>query len=295
MSDEIQGEGPTVWYDEGENGRVMFADSLSYFEHDAWLSDVCCGASFAGAPTGAMAMRGGVKGWIAHNGGVGKDEAGISGLPLADKYGIPAAATDAMESGLSMGKSLLTATVSHANHTAQALGVRPGQTGSEAAKLMLAAPKGRSIDFTGVIDESTHEVHSDHNGKIYAVWSSSRVEGHHPEDVFCVASHAGKVMAQYVLRVKPKGVIANDGGVGLNDSGISGLQDLERIGSIPAAAVATSSARIGDALSTFNDGVISAANRLAQKLGVRPGMSARDAALLMLKAPVRQQADSEEK
>jgi uncharacterized protein YunC (DUF1805 family) len=288
MSDEVQGVGPTVWHDGGESGRVMFADSLSYFEHDAWLNDVCCGASFAGAPTGAMAMRGGVKGWIAHNGGVGKDEAGISGLPLADKYGIPAAATDTMESGLSVGKSLLVATVSHANLAAQALGVRPGQTGGEAAKLMLAAPKGQKIDFTGIIDESTHEVHSDDNGKIYAVWSSSRVEGHHPKDVFCVASHAGKVMAQYALRVKPKGLIANDGGVGLNDSGVSGLQDLEQIGGIPAAAVSANSARIGDALSTFNDGIISFANGSAKMLGIVPGMAARDAALLMLNAPARE-------
>jgi len=287
MSDEVKGEGPTIWHDAGQKGRVMFADSLSYFEHDAWLNDVCCGASFAGAPTGAMAMRGGVKGWIAHNGGVGKDEAGIGGLPLADQYGIPAAATDTMESGLSMGRSLLTARISHANSAAQALGVRPGQTGGEAAKLMLAAPKGRKIDFAGIIDDSTHIIHSDGNGAIYAVWSSSRVEGHHPTDVFCVASHAGKVMAQYALRVKPKGLIANDGGVGLNNSGISGLQDLAHIGQIPAAAVAASSARIGDGLSTFYDGVISFTNNLAQQLGIKPGMPARDAAFLMLKAPAR--------
>lgn len=284
MTDEIQGEGPTIWYDSRDKGRVMVADSLSYFEHKPWVNDVCCGASFAGAPTGAMAMRGGVKGWIAHNGGVGKDEAGIGGLPLADQYGIPAAATTTLESGLSMGRSLLTATISHANRTAQALGVRPGQTGDEAARLMLEAPQGKSIDFTGVVDETIYEVYAKDQAKIYAIWSSSRVDALHPNDVFCLASHAGKVMAQYALRIRPKGIIANDAGKGLDDSGISGLQDLETVAGIPAASVSCDSARIGDPLSTYNDGVISFVNSPAKKLGIKSGMTAQEAALLMLKA-----------
>ena len=51
---------------------------------------------------------------------------------------------------------------------------------------------------------------------------------------------------------------------------------------IAAAAVSTDSARIGDGLSTFNDGVISAANAIAQRKGVREGMKASEAARLML-------------
>jgi hypothetical protein len=67
----------------------------------------------------------------------------------------------------------------------------------------------------------------------------------------------------------------------LDDSGIEGLGLLEQHG-IAAAAVSTDSARIGDALSTFNDGVISAANAIAQRKGVREGMKASEAARLML-------------
>ncbi|MEO5861244.1 MAG: hypothetical protein ABIW48_06055 [Burkholderiales bacterium] len=68
----------------------MVADSLSYFEHEPWLNDVVVGASFAGAPTGAMPLRPGVKGRIAHEGGPGKDNAGIGGLALAQRFAIPA-------------------------------------------------------------------------------------------------------------------------------------------------------------------------------------------------------------
>ena len=41
-------------------------------------------------------------------------------------------------------------------------------------------------------------------------------------------------------------------------------------------------ARMGDGRSTYFDGVISAANRIARGKGVRVGQSAREAALLLL-------------
>jgi hypothetical protein len=267
-----------VWFDGGTQGRVMVADSLSYFEHEPWLNDVAVGASFAGAPTAAMAMRPGVKAWIAHEGGPGKDEAGISGLPLAQRFGMPAAAIATMSAGLSRGMTLITGTVSRANDVAKALGVRPGQSGGEAAKLMLKAPKGRPCDLHGIIDESIHEMEITPHGKIYAVWSFSRVRGEHPNDVFCVASHGGKVMAEYALKACPRGLIANDAGRGLDDSGMDGLHLMN----IPAATVSSDSARIGDALSTYRDGIISAANASAHALGVRPGMKASEAAHRML-------------
>ena len=269
-----------VWFDGGSSGRVLVADSLSYFEHGQHLDDVAVGASFAGAATAAMAMRGGVKAWIAHEGGPGKDDAGVSGLPLAQRFGVPAAAIATMTAGLSRGMTLVTGTVSRMNEAAAALGVRAGQTGGEAAKLMLRAPRGRPCNLHGIIDESIHEVGIGGAGRIFAVWSFARVKGEHPQDVFCVASHAGKVMADYARQVRPRGLIANDAGRGLDDSGIDGL---EAMAATPAAAVSTDSARIGDALSTYRDGVISAANAAARAIGVRVGMTAKEAALLMLK------------
>lgn len=284
MDNQIQGMLPTVWCDGGVDGRVMVADSLSYYEHEPWLNDVALGASFAGAPTGAMALRGGVKGWIAHEGGPGKDDAGVSGLPLAQKFGIPAAAIATNTARLSGGMSLVTGIVSRANEAAMALGVRPGQTGGEAGKLMLRAPPGISCNLDGLIDESIHEVVSTPDGNIFAVWSFSRVQGEHPRDVFCVASHGGKVMAQYALKAKPRGLIANDAGKGLDNSGMDGLEAIGKICRIPAATVSADSARIGDALSTYHDGVISGMNDIAKALGIQIGMKARDAAAIMLKA-----------
>jgi hypothetical protein len=41
---------PTVHVDAGAEGRIMVADSLSFYEHEPWINDVSVGASFAVAP-----------------------------------------------------------------------------------------------------------------------------------------------------------------------------------------------------------------------------------------------------
>ena len=278
---DIEGLRPTVVVDAGKDGRIVVADSLSYFEHAPWTDAVAVGASFAGAPTAAMAMRQGVKAWIAHEAGPGKDEAGIGGLALAQRFGVPAAAIATREARLSGGMTLLTGRVSRCNAAAAALGVRPGQSGEAAARLLLKAPPGTPREFPGVVDERVHVMSATPRGTIYACWSFSRVDGPHPDDVFCVASHGAKVMAHYALPIRPRGVICNDGGRGQGDSGIEGLAVLGEHG-IAAAAVSTESARIGDALSTYHDGLISAANAVAAAKGVEIGMRAGDAARLML-------------
>jgi hypothetical protein len=88
-------------------------------------------------------------------------------------------------------------------------------------------------------------------------------------------------MASYALPIRPKGLICNDGGRGLDDSGIEGLAVLARHG-IPAVAVSSASARIGDALSTYHDGIVSSVNVPARAGGVTIGMKAAEAARLML-------------
>ena len=268
---------PTLHFDGGAQGRIVVADSLSFFEHDPWLNDVAMGASFAGVPTAAMALRGGVKAWIAHEGGPGKDEAGIGGLALSDRFGVPAAAIRTMEARLSNGRTLLTGHVARANDAAEALGVRPGMSGEETAHLMLKAKPNVRRPMDGLTDEDIHEMASTPKGKIYAVWSSSRVEGRHPNDVYCLASHGARVMTLYVLRIAPKGIICNDAGMGMDNSGCEGLWELDEHG-VAAATVSTDSARIGDVMSTYEDGVISACNKTAEKVGVRTGMKASDAA-----------------
>lgn len=263
------------------DGRVLLADSLTYIDAAVGPGDVFVGGSFAGAATVALTLRRGVRAVVAHEAGVGKDEAGVSGLPLADSVGVPAVAVETMSARIADGRSLYTGRVGRANRAAAALGVRPGRPVEEAVGLLLAAPPGRPTAVPGAADEAHHTVAEAGRGRVVAVWSLLLVPGERRDDVFCVASHAGTTMAEYARAVMPRGVIANDAGRALDDSGVAGLAVLDALG-VAAAAVGCFTARIGDGLSTYHDGVIAAANRTAAGRGVEPGMPARAAARLLL-------------
>lgn len=262
-------------------GTIFVSASLTHFRSDAPYEGVCVGASFAGIPTASFPLKAGCKGWIAHEAGPGLDAAGVSGVRLSGDLGVPAAAVATMQAELSGGASVLAAPISVVNAPARSLGVREGQTGLEAARLMLGGGVQRSFDVSDRFDASVRRVAGTEASGIYTAWSIGLVEGCRPSDVFCVASHGGPVMADYAAPVAPRGLIANDAGVGLNRSGIAGIFDLEALGTM-GATVSTNSARIGDPTSTWEDGVISYVNALAREAGVAPGMSARQAAEIML-------------
>jgi hypothetical protein len=96
-----------------------------------------------------------------------------------------------------------------------------------------------------------------------------------PADAGCVAvtgSHGGVSSARFAAATRPLLCVFNDAGVGREAAGVAGLELLQAQG-LAACAVLHSSARIGDARSTLNDGIIGHANALAAALGVRIGLT----------------------
>lgn len=95
-----------------------------------------------------------------------------------------------------------------------------------------------------------------------------------PGDAGCVAvsgSHGGWSASQYAIAARPLLSVFNDAGIGKDGAGIAALALLQAQG-LAAALVGHDSARIGEARSTLEDGVIRHVNALAQALGVCPGM-----------------------
>lgn len=93
------------------------------------------------------------------------------------------------------------------------------------------------------------------------------------QDALCVAvsgSHGGISSARYAAANAPLLSVFNDAGVGKDSAGIAGLAYLQDRG-MAACAVAHTSARIGAAQSTLEEGVISHLNAQAHALGVRVG------------------------
>lgn len=182
---------------------------------------------------------------------------------------------------MSNGRSVALGTISRANLSARRLGVLPGQIAFEAAELMLAAPMGRAVDSEAAMDNGIYDVDHTPAGTVWAATSSFGIKRRLPNDVLCIGSNCARVFAESMLTIMPRGALANDAGGGLRDSGTSALPVLRENG-IAGAAVSAASARIGDGMSTWRDGVISRINSLAEARGVRVGMAARDAARLLL-------------
>ena len=98
-----------------------------------------------------------------------------------------------------------------------------------------------------------------------------------PEDHGCIAvsgSHGGMSSARYALAARPLLSVFNDAGVGKDAAGLAALAFLQSHG-LAACTVSHGSARIGEAQSTLEDGVISHANPLAAAMGVGTGQNCK--------------------
>lgn len=88
-------------------------------------------------------------------------------------------------------------------------------------------------------------------------------------------SHGGLSSGRFAVAAKVRVAVFNDAGIGRDRAGIAGLALLDAQ-SIAACTVSHDSARIGDAASTLDDGVISHVNRAAAALGAAAGLRLRD-------------------
>lgn len=261
--------------------RIVVLDSLTHCDARLTARDVVVAGSFAGALAFGFALEVGVRGLLAHAAGVGRDAAGISGLLLADRLGIPAAAVGTNSARLGDGWSVWSeGIVAHANRTAATLGVAAAQPAAAAARAMLAAPPGAASPGP-LVDRRPRVVAEEGGRRVVLVDSMSFATAEHRADVLCAGSHGGRVNVERLLLVRPRGALFNDGGRARDDSGVSGLAALDEVG-VAAACVGAMSARIGDPASTYADGIVSAVNATARRAGVMEGQPAAEAARRML-------------
>ena len=264
------------------SGRIVALDSSSYLgPNPTGPTDVIVVGSYCGTRILAPMFTRGVKAVIATDAGIGKDDAGISGLKHGEQIGVPVATIAAMSAETSNGRSTLLGEISHANAQARALGVAPGMLAYEAAARLAGASSGKPIPTPLDAEEAPVVVEETPRGRIWATPGTTAINDQVPNDVICSGSNSSRVFSDGVLRIAAKGAIANDAGIAKNNTAVEGVKLLGERG-IPAAAAATMSARLGEGLSTWNDGVISVVNPVAAARGVKVGMSAKAAARLML-------------
>ncbi len=103
--------------------------------------------------------------------------------------------------------------------------------------------------------------------------------------VLVCGSHGGVYAGYLAARAGVRAVILNDAGVGRDAAGIGALEQCQTLG-IAAAAVAHTSARIGDAEDMLAHGTISHRNGAAAAVGVEAGMACAEAAARLSRAPM---------
>jgi hypothetical protein len=262
-------------------GRVVCVDSAYDVDERNRDCDVVVTASYCGVLCARFVAAHRPRGAIGVDCGIGLDGAAIAGLWYYEALDLPAAAVDVMTVELGNGRDVYSkGVVSRCNEPARRCGVRVGMPVEKAAWLMLERRESVALPAAAITNRVTVVTQGEH-----AIVCTDSIAFALPEDrernVLCTGGHTGRSAVPYLRAARPLGFICSDGGGGRDRSGVAGLEIIE-VDGLAGAAVDVRTARMGDGLSTYQDGVISAANRPARDQGVEVGMRARDAALRLL-------------
>lgn len=252
---------------------VIAADTVTR-PTDAWKGAVLVAGSHGGIYAAYCAVKAGVRGVILNDAGRGKDDAGIGGIGYCEALGIPYATIATMSARIGNGGDMIErGVISATNRIAERLGVRPGMPCAEAAALMTAA----ALSTAPVMPyaEARSELQPGASGRRVILLDSISLVG--PSDVGQVlvsGSHGAILGIEKAAALKIDGYAAffNDAGGGADDAGFTRLPALDERG-IAAGTVAAMSARIGDARSSYDSGVLSRVNETARRLGGAEGMT----------------------
>ncbi len=270
----------------GEEDGILLTGSITKLPEGA-AGQVVVAGSHGGAYPGRLAIAASLRAVILNDAGVGLDRAGIAGLALCETVGLAAATVAAASCRIGDPADMMArGIVSYVNLQAEACGVAPGDPVADAArKLRAAKPMDMRAKLPEAAETRSVERLPGAARDLVLVDSASLVR---PEDagaVVVTGSHGGLFDPDpaRALAADAFAAIFNDAGRGADDWSVSRLPVLDRRG-IAAATVSTGTARIGEARSTWQDGVISEVNERARAAGVSVGQACRDAVARLVSA-----------
>ncbi len=236
------------------DGPIMTAplvlDSVTHLTAEARGRIAVC-ASHGAVYAAWYGARKGVSALILNDAGIGREQAGISGLEFLDGLGVPAATVAHSSARIGWGADMpARGVLSFVNAAAASVGLRPGMACAAALDLLARADLTPSPE-PEPLAEARHEIAEAGSGTVRVfVLDSNGLIG--PEDaghVVVTASHGGLLGGRPETAVKAQ-VLAGiyvDADRGLDDAGLSRLPALQDRG-IAGATVSAFSARIGDGL-----------------------------------------------
>lgn len=247
-------------------------------------------ASHGGRYAGWYAAAMGVGAVILNDAGVGRQMAGIAGLQLLDDVRIPAACVSHRSARIGEGAHMMAhGMLSHVNAGARKFGLEAGMTCAAAMARLAAAPLRASAS-----PPSEHEARRDlpelgrAGVRVIVMDSNGLVMPADGGHIIVTASHGGLLGGKPETAVKYPvfAAVYNDADRGIDDAGVSRLPALDARG-IAGACVSVFSARIGDGMSSLDDGFISTLNETARGHGGAVGQSCREFVAAMVAARAR--------
>lgn len=261
---------------------IVIADSITRVGPEA-NGAVVVNASHGGVYAAYLAVKLHTAAAIFNDAGVGRDRAGIGGLDYLQEFGIAAATVGHDTARIGDGADMMErGVVSHANGLAASLGVSRGHACRDAAAALQharqthrAPPETLEAAFLLIAEAP----------QVWALDSASLVLAEHRDAIVVTGSHGGLLggRPETALKYDVLGALYNDAGIGIDEAGVSRLPALDARG-IAAATVSAASARIGDARSTYEDGIVSWVNARAASLGLRESISAREFVAVLRRA-----------
>src|SRR5215475_6127368 len=253
---------------------ILTADSITRVGDEA-AGAVVVNASHGGVYAAYLAAKLRVAAAIFNDAGVGRDQAGIAGLDYLTGLGIPAAAIGHDTARIGDGADMIErGVITHMNVPAAALGCRPGMPCRDAAAALRQASPGAgepppALEAAFLLIAGAPAV--------WALDSASLVGAEQVGTIVVTGSHGGILggRPETALKADALAALFNDAGIGIDEAGVTRLLALDRRG-IAAGTVTAASARIGDARSTYEDGILTRVNRRAAALGIAPGMTAKE-------------------
>jgi hypothetical protein len=268
----------------------LVLDSVTTFTPDA-RGRAAIAASHGGVYAAYLAAKAGLKAVILCDAGIGREQAGIGGLVYLDTLGMPAATIGHRSARIGDGADCFArGVISYANASAMQIGVGAGMRATDALALLDDARSPPALQPPPMHETRHRLTEAEAPGvKVVALDSNALVTQDDAGHIIVTGSHGALLggRPETAVKVDVFAALYNDADRGIDDAGISRLPALDARG-IAGATVSAWSARIGDGLSTYRDGYVSAINETAARHGGEIGISAH-ALVERLAAARRQQ------
>ena len=271
---------------------IILLDSLGDLQPDNTSPILVC-ASHCG-DNGAFARKlknCGVEAVFLNNAGIGKNQAGISGLAYYEAADILACAVDhnSAEIGVAC-DTWNSGVISHTNAQAIAAGIQIGDSVQEAVARISPIINPSSLSEKNIDPHPPQEgenqtskvdikkqTHIQLDGKTITVTDSiTFLNESNAGDIVVCGSHGGVSAGHYAQKHRLKAVFFNDAGIGKNNAGIKSLDSLNNAG-ILACTVDCMSAEIFNGQDALDNGIISVCNQLAKSRNITEKMTVKEA------------------